>query len=289
MIGAGDSLPPFLVSGRIGAMQRRAVVASASDQWVQCAKCKKILFKPDFEQAMRVCPSCGHHHRLRARERIAFTVDPNSFVETDADLRPADPLGFPEYADKLAKGAQSAGENEAIITGIATIEGHRVVLGVMDFAFMGGSMGSVVGEKVVRCFERGLEQSLPVVLFCASGGARMQEGLVSLMQMAKTTAGVARFQQARQPYIAVFTDPTMAGVLASFASLADVILAEPGALVGFAGQRVAAQASVGKPPANFQTAEFQMEHGMIDLIVPRKQIRPTLAYLLDIFTGGARV
>lgn len=267
-------------------MQRRAVVASASDQWVQCTRCKKILFKPDFEQAMRVCPACGHHHRLRARERIALTVDPNSFVETDADLRPADPLGFPEYADKLAKGMQTTGENEAILTGIATIEGHRVVIGVMDFAFMGGSMGSVVGEKVVRCFERGLEQSLPVVLFCASGGARMQEGLVSLMQMAKTTAGVARFQQARQPYIAVFTDPTMAGVLASFASLADVILAEPGALVGFAGQRVAAQASVGKPPANFQTAEFQLEHGMIDLIVPRKQIRPTLAYLLDIFTGG---
>ncbi len=148
-------------------------------------------------------------------------------METDADLRPADPLGFPEYADSLAKGAQSAGENAAIITGIATIEGHRVVLGVMDFAFMGGRWGRL-SEKVVRCFERGLEQSLPVVLFCASGGARMQEGLVSLMQMAKTTAGVARFQQARQPYIAVFTDPTMAGVLASFASLADVILRRAG-------------------------------------------------------------
>lgn len=272
--------------GKINPMQRRAVVAGTAEQWVQCAKCKKIIFKPDFEQAMRVCPACGHHHRLRARERIAFTLDSDSFVETDADLQPVDPLEFHEYAEKLAKGIQTTGENEAIITGIGTIEGHRVVIGVMDFAFMGGSMGSVVGEKVVRCFERGLEQRLPVILFCASGGARMQEGLISLMQMAKTTAGVALYQQARQPYIAVFTDPTMAGVLASFASLADVILAEPDALVGFAGQRVAAQASVGKPPANFQTAEFQLEHGMIDMIVPRKQIRATLAYLLDILVGG---
>ncbi|MER3403362.1 MAG: acetyl-CoA carboxylase carboxyl transferase subunit beta [Armatimonadota bacterium] len=267
-------------------MQRRAVVMGTADQWVQCAKCKKILFKPDFEQAMRVCPACGHHHRLRARERIALTVDPESFNETDSDLRPADPLGFPDYAEKLAKGIQSTGENEALITGTARIEGRQVIIGVMDFAFMGGSMSSVVGEKVVRCFERGVEQSLSVVLFCASGGARMQEGLVSLMQMAKTTAGVARFRQTDQPYIAVFTDPTMAGVLASFASLADVILAEPGALVGFAGQRVAAQASVGKPPANFQTAEFQLEHGMIDMIVSRQQMRATLAYLLDIFVGG---
>ncbi len=266
-------------------MQRRAAVNAIPDQWVQCAKCKRILFKPDFERAMRVCPHCGHHHRLRARERIALTVDPDSFLETDSELVPSDPLGFPDYHEKLAKGRQSTGENEAILTGTAILQGHPIALGVMDFAFMGGSMGSVVGEKVVRCFERALERRLPVVLFCASGGARMQEGLISLMQMAKTTASVERFHRAGLPYIAVFTDPTMAGVLASFASLADVILAEPGALVGFAGQRVAAQASVGKPPANFQTAEFQYEHGMIDLIMPRAQLRPTLAYLLEMFTG----
>ncbi len=285
-VGRGfESLPLRHPSGTIPPMQRRAVVSTTPNQWVQCAKCKKILFLPDFERAMKVCSYCGHHHRLRARERIAFTVDPDSFQETDHDLLPSDPLGFPDYAEKLEKGRQSAGENEAIITGIATIHGHELVIGVMDFNFMGGSMGSVVGEKVVRCFELGIERRLPVVLFCSSGGARMQEGLISLMQMAKTTASVERFHRERLPYIAVFTDPTMAGVLASFASLADVILAEPGALVGFAGQRVAAQASIGKAPANFQTAEFQYEHGMIDLIVPRSQIRPTLAYLLEVFAG----
>lgn len=262
-------------------MQRRAAVQANSDQWVQCAKCKKILFRPDFERAMRVCSHCGHHHRLRARDRILLTVDPDSFHETDSELRPADPLGFPDYADKLRKGAVASGESEAIITGTALLGGCEVVIGAMDFGFMGGSMGSVVGEKVARCFERGAERRLPVILFCVSGGARMQEGLISLMQMAKTTAAVGRLQRAGMPYIAVFTDPTMAGVLASFASLADIIIAEPGALVGFAGQRVAAQASVGKPPANFQTAEFQHEHGMIDLIVPRKQIRPTLCHLLE--------
>ncbi|MCS7273151.1 MAG: acetyl-CoA carboxylase, carboxyltransferase subunit beta [Fimbriimonadales bacterium] len=262
-------------------MQRRAAVSMIPEQWVQCIKCKKILFRPDFERALRVCTHCGYHHRLSARERILYTVDPDSFRETDAELRSADPLGFPEYAEKLRKGVATSGEQEAIITGTATLNGYEIVIGVMDFGFMGGSMGSVVGEKVTRAFERAAERKLPVIMFCASGGARMQEGLISLMQMAKTTAAVGKLHRTRMPYIAVFTDPTMAGVLASFASLADVILAEPGALVGFAGQRVAAQAGVSKAPANFQTAEFQYEHGMIDLIVPRRQIRPTLAYLLE--------
>jgi len=264
-------------------MQRRAAVQMNPEQWVQCAKCKKILFKNDFERALKVCSHCGHHHRLRARERIAITADPETFIEMETELVADDPLGFPDYPDKLAKGRQASGEQEAIVIGKAQIGGIPVMLGVMDFAFMGGSMGSVVGEKVVRGFERAMAERLPVVMFCASGGARMQEGLISLMQMAKTTAAVARHHRARLPYLAVFTDPTMAGVLASFASLADVILAEPGALVGFAGQRVAAQASVGKTPPNFQTAEFQHEHGMIDLIIPRRQIRPTLIYLLECF------
>ncbi len=268
-------------------MQRRAAVQINAEQWVQCARCKKIIFKNDFERALRVCSHCGHHHRLRARERIAITVDPDSFTEMDTELISDDPLAFPDYPDKLAKGRQATGEQEAIVTGTAQIGGLPVVLGVMDFAFMGGSMGSVVGEKVVRCFERAVDERRPVLMFCASGGARMQEGLISLMQMAKTTAAVARHHRAGLPYLAVFTDPTMAGVLASFASLADVILAEPGALVGFAGQRVAAQASVGKTPANFQTAEFQHEHGMIDLIVPRRQVRPTLIYLLEMLQSDA--
>lgn len=266
-------------------MRGRGDSGSGSEQWVQCAKCKKILFKPEFERALRVCTHCSYHHKLRARDRIAITVDTGSFVETDANLIGGDPLQFPEYGEKLEKGRASSGENEAVITGTATIESYPIVLGVMDFGFMGGSMGSVVGEKVVRCFERGVENNLPVVLFCASGGARMQEGLISLMQMAKTTAAVARFQRAKQPYLTVFTDPTMAGVLASFASLPDIVIAEPGALVGFAGQRVAAQAGVSRAPANFQTAEFQLEHGMIDLIVPRREVRPTLGRLLEFFTN----
>lgn len=261
-------------------------MGSGSEQWVQCAKCKKILFKPEFERTLRVCTHCSYHHKLRARERIAITVDTGSFIETDINLLGGDPLEFPEYSEKLQKGRASSGENEAVITGTAHIESYPVALGVMDFGFMGGSMGSVVGEKIVRCFERGVENRMPVVLFCASGGARMQEGLISLMQMAKTTAAVARFQRAKLPYLAVFTDPTMAGVLASFASLPDIVLAEPGALVGFAGQRVAAQAGVGKAPSNFQTAEFQMEHGMIDLIVPRRELRPALGRLLEFFVAG---
>ena len=267
-------------------MQTRATAQASAEQWLQCTRCKKILFRPDFERALRVCPHCGYHHRLRARERILLTVDPNSFEETDAELRSSDPLGFPEYADKLRKGAAAAGEREAIITGLAQLNGIHIVIGAMDFGFMGGSMGSVVGEKVARAFERGVELCRPMILFCASGGARMQEELITLMQMAKTTAAVGRCHRAGLPYRAVFTDPPRAGVLASFASLADVILAEPGALVGFAGQRVAAQASVGKPPANFQTAEFQYEHGMIDLIVPRRNIRPTLSYLLEMFQAS---
>ncbi|MEO0248881.1 MAG: acetyl-CoA carboxylase, carboxyltransferase subunit beta [candidate division WOR-3 bacterium] len=263
-------------------MRKREELGGGPEHWTQCAKCKKILFKPDFERALKVCSHCGYHHRLRARERIAITVDPGSFEESDADLLSLDPLQFPEYPQKLDKGRESSGEVEAIVSGYARLEGQPVVLGVMEFGFMGGSMGSVVGEKVVRCFERGIAERLPVILFCASGGARMQEGLISLMQMAKTTAAVARFHRAGLPYFAVFTDPTMAGVLASFASLADVILAEPGALVGFAGQRVAQQAQVVKPPPHFQTAEFQYEHGLIDLIVPRREVRPTLGRLLSL-------
>jgi acetyl-CoA carboxylase carboxyl transferase subunit beta len=266
-------------------MRGRGDLGSSSEQWIQCAKCKKILFKPEFERALRVCNHCAYHHKLRARERIAITVDTGSFIETDANLLGGDPLQFPEYSEKLQKGRASSGENEAVITGTASVESHSIVLGVMDFGFMGGSMGSVVGEKIVRCFEHGLNNRLPVVLFCASGGARMQEGLISLMQMAKTTAAVARFQRSNMPYLAVFTDPTMAGVLAGFASLPDIILAEPGALVGFAGQRVAAQAGVGKAPSNFQTAEFQMEHGMIDLIVTRREVRPILGRLLEFFVN----
>lgn len=255
--------------------------------WIHCAKCKRILFAKEFERTLKVCPHCGHHHRLTAQERLAITADPDTFVELEGHLRSTDPLKFPEYPTKAEKGRSASGLYDAVIGGDAKVGGIDAVLGVFDFAFMGGSMGSVVGEKIVRLMERSLATRRPVVIFCASGGARMQEGLFALMQMAKTSGMVEKLHRSRIPYVSVFTDPTMAGVLASFASLADVILAEPGAMVGFAGERVAKQAQVVKVPDNFRSAEFQHLRGQIDRIVSRREIRPTLATLLDVFVGGA--
>ncbi len=248
----------------------------------KCEGCDEILFARDLERNLKVCPRCNHHHRLNARERLDITVDEGSFQEIDGDLRSADPLEFPEYPEKLHRAAAKSGMTEAVTTGLATIDGSPVVIGVADFAFMGGSMGSVVGEKVSRAIERAIEEALPVVMFTASGGARMQEGLVALLQMAKTSAAAARLDRARLPFIVVITDPTTGGLFASYASLGDVILAEPGAVVGFAGRRVANQELGAKLPDNFQTSEFQHEHGMIDRITPRKDIRPTLSTLLKL-------
>lgn len=244
--------------------------------------CKKILFSIDFEQNLRVCPHCGHHHRLPALLRVEWTFDEGSFQELDTDLKSVDPLGFPEYKDKLAQAEAKTGSNDSMLSGRAKIEGSPVSVAVADFSFMGGSMGSVNGEKVTRTLERAAEDRVPAIVFCASGGARMQEGLLSLMQMAKTTAAVERCRKAGVPFIAIFTDPTMAGVLASYASVADVILAEPKALVGFAGLRVSKQAGVSKVPDDFQTAEFALSHGMIDRIVHRKEMRSTLTTLVKI-------
>lgn len=253
---------------------------------MQCSNCKKILFSVDFEQNLRVCPHCGFHHRLSAQRRIELTFDEGSFQELDTELRSIDPLEFPEYAEKLAASVTKTGQNDSMISGLATIETLPVSAGISDFSFMGGSMGSVNGEKVTRVLERAADKGIPALVFCASGGARMQEGLLSLMQMAKTTAAVERCRKAGVPFITVFTDPTMAGVLASYASIADVILAEPKALIGFAGQRVSKQAGVGKVPDDFQTAEFVHSHGMLDKIVPRKEMRSTLATLVKILGGG---
>lgn len=264
----------------------RLALEEMNDAWVKCNECKQILFARDFERNLKVCPRCGHHHRLSARERIALLADPDTFVERDSEVVSVDPLGFPEYVDKLNKGRANSGCAEAMVSGTCILSGIPIVLAVADFAFMGGSMGSAVGEKVVRAMEYALEQRQPVVICSTSGGARMQEGLLSLMQMAKTCAAAARLHEAAVPYISVLTDPTMAGVLASYASVGDVIIAEPGALIGFAGQRVAQQAQVIKPPPNFQTAEFQREHGMVDIIVPRKELKHTLHRVLRFFVGG---
>lgn len=253
----------------------------------KCAKCNEIIFVRDLERNLKVCSKCGHHHRLSAQERIAITVDPETFEEMDWQLVSLDPLHFPEYAAKQQRARDASGVSEAVVTGTGAIDGHKVVLCIADFAFMGGSMGSVVGEKIARAVDLAMQLRLPFVAFTASGGARMQEGLIALMQMAKTSAAVARLASAGLPYITVLTDPTTGGVYASYASIGDVILAEPGAIVGFAGRRVANQDLGVKLPDNFQTSEFQLEYGMVDRIVQRKEMRSALSYLLSFFTEEA--
>ncbi|MEP6754192.1 MAG: acetyl-CoA carboxylase, carboxyltransferase subunit beta [Chthonomonadales bacterium] len=254
----------------------------------KCASCSQILFVRDFERNLKVCTKCGYHHRLNARERIDITVDEDSFVESYSNLFSQDPLKFPEYQEKLHKARNTSTSSEAVVTGRATIDGFPVVLGVADFSFMGGSMGSVVGEKIARAMEEGVRDRLPVIMFTASGGARMQEGLLSLMQMAKTSAAAGKMNEAAIPLIIVLTDPTTGGTYASYACLGDIILAEPEAIIGFAGRRVGNQDAGAKLPDNFQTSEFQHEHGMIDRIVPRRDLAATLASILQFF-GTKRI
>jgi len=255
--------------------------------WTKCGKCGGILYKKKLAENLGLCSDCGFHFRLSARERIAVTLDADSFVEYDEELVTVDPLGFPGYGIKVEAVRGSTGLDEAIITGRGSIEGYPVLAGFMDFSFIGASMGSVVGEKVTRLFERAARQRVPVVIFCASGGARMQEGMFSLMQMAKTAAACARLSATRTLYISVMTNPTTAGVFASFGSLGDIIIAEPGALIGFTGQRVIEETIRQKLPPGFQTAEFALEHGLIDMIVDRRNMRKTLESLLSLH-GGRR-
>lgn len=250
--------------------------------WTPCPKCGEGLLVKELEKNLKVCRKCGYHFRISVRERIDLLADAGSFEEMFAGLSSVDLLEFPDYPEKLAKGRANTGMNDGMVVGRARIEGWPVVLGVADFRFIGASMGSVYGERVARALEEAVRRRIPAIMVCASGGARMQEGLVSLMQMAKTSAAVAQVNRARVPYITIFTDPTTAGVLASFASLGDVIIAEPGALVRFAGDRVAAQAGANKDlPANFQTAEFYLQHGTVDMVVHRKDLRDTLARVLS--------
>ena len=227
-----------------------------------------------------VCPKCGHHLRLGARKRLALICDPDSFQEMDAGLAGGNPLDFPDYADKLDKARKASGEAEGVITGIGKVDGISAALFAMEPAFMMGSMGAAVGEKITLLFEEATRQELPVVGFTVSGGARMQEGMISLMQMAKTSGAVGRHSQAGLLYLAVLTDPTTGGVMASFAMEGDITIAEPGALVGFAGPRVIEQTIRQKLPQGFQRAEFLLEKGFVDLICDRRQLRDTLAHLL---------
>lgn len=264
------------------------ILEPMSGAFLQCAGCRKILFASEFEQNLRVCQHCGHHHRLPARDRIELTFDPNTFEEMHAGLRSENPLQFPDYQEKKDAAEAKTGAFDSIVCGVAELAGMKVATAVSDFAFMGGSMGSVAGEKVTRTLETGVDLRIPVVIFTTSGGARMQEGMLSLMQMAKTTAAVNRCREAGVPYICVFTDPTMAGVLASYASVADVILAEPKAMIGLAGARVSKQAGVSKIPDDFQTTEYVFNHGMVDRVVHRRDMKATLTSLVKMFGANLR-
>jgi acetyl-CoA carboxylase carboxyl transferase subunit beta len=253
--------------------------------WSKCDECDEIIYRQEIEKNFNICPACGHHQPWPARARLAALLDEGSFEEFDRDLEPVDPLGFVDskkYRDRLKNTKKSLEENDAFVCGVGRIEGKQVSLGCFVFDFMGGSMGSVVGEKVTRVFERAHELKCAALIFSASGGARMQEGIFSLMQMAKTSAAIARFREIRRPYISVMLHPTTGGVAASFAWLGDVIIAEPKALIGFAGPRVIEQTIRQKLPEGFQRSEFLLEHGMIDAIVPRKELRPKLGQLLGL-------
>jgi acetyl-CoA carboxylase carboxyl transferase subunit beta len=254
----------------------------------KCPRCRNVIFQEEFERALKICPKCGYHARITAFERLKLTADKDSFEEFDGSLKTLNPIDFPGYEDKIRKLQKTTGLREAILTGICTIEGQKTVIGIMDSHFMMASMGSVVGEKVTLAFERATEMKLPVVMFTASGGARMQEGIVSLMQMAKTSGAVARHSDAGLLYIAVLTDPTTGGVTASFASLGDITIAEPKALIGFAGRRVIEGTIKQHLPDDFQSAEFLLEHGFVDMIVNRKDMRHILGRLLKYHSGEAQ-
>jgi acetyl-CoA carboxylase carboxyl transferase subunit beta len=254
------------------------------DLWTRCPGCGEMLYNKQLEKNLRVCARCGHHFRLRVDARLAHLLDPDTFDERDAGLESVDPLGFVDqkpYPERVAAARAATGLRDAAVWGTGRVAGHEVAICVMDFAFMGGSMGSVVGEKVTRAAEHGLEARVPLVIVSASGGARMQEGTLALMQLAKTCAALARLAEASVPYISVMTDPTTGGVFASYAALGDINLAEPNALIGFAGARVAAGTIAEALPPGFQRAEFLFEHGFVDQVVARAELRDRLAMLLS--------
>ncbi len=256
--------------------------------WTKCPKCSTMLYDKELDENLKVCQQCHHHFPIGARERIHSLVETCSFQEMDADMISADVLQFPSYPGKLDDYRKSTGLKEAVITGIGKIDSHRVALGVMDFSFLGGSMGSVVGEKLTRLIEAGTDKGLPVLIISTSGGARMYEGMFSLMQMAKTSGALAYHAKNKLPYLSILTNPTYAGVMASFASLGDLIIAEPGALIGFAGPRVIKDTTQSELPPGFQTAEFLVEHGLIDAIIPRKEMKECLSFYLNYLTETQR-
>lgn len=251
--------------------------------WLKCDECGEILYRKELEKNFWVCENCGYHFKVGAPKYVELLAE--EFVETETTLEPTDPLNFNGYLEKLESASQKTGLKEAILTGEAKIGSHRVALGVMDFKFVGGSMGSVVGEKVKRLIGLSLKKRIPLIILGSSGGARMQEGILSLMQMAKTSAALAELSGAKIPYISVLTNPTTAGVMASYASLGDVVIAEPKALLGFAGPRVIQQTIKQELPEGFQRSEFLLEHGLLDIVVPRPELKATLIKILDFFNS----
>jgi acetyl-CoA carboxylase carboxyl transferase subunit beta len=257
--------------------------------WTKCPKCGSMVFDKELDENLKVCTHCQHHFPIGSRERIHSLVETCTFEEMDAEMTSVDVLhftGVASYISKLEKYQQETGLKDAVLSGLCKIGEHRVALGVMDFKFLGGSMGSVVGEKLTRLIERATEKELPLIIFSTSGGARMYEGMFSLMQMGKTCAALAYHGRARLPYISVLTDPTMAGVMASYASVGDLILAEPGSMIGFAGPRVIKDTTQAELPPGFQTAEFLLEHGLIDAIVSRKEMKSRLIDYLNYLLAG---
>jgi len=254
--------------------------------WVKCEGCKQILWKKALEANLQCCPKCNYHFKMSARARLEMLFDHARYTEHDTHLATSDPLGFKDtksYRERLKKAEKATGLKDALITGDGSLEGKPLIIGAMEFNFIGGSMGAAVGEKITRAIDRCIAEKLPLVIVSCSGGARMMEGAISLMQMAKISAGLARLDEIRKPYISVLTDPTTGGVTASYAMLGDLIVAEPGALIGFAGPRVIEQTIRQKLPEGFQRSEFLLAHGMVDAIVPRKELKAYLARALSLF------
>jgi acetyl-CoA carboxylase carboxyl transferase subunit beta len=293
-----DTVEPALTpppANKITALPKKPKMGSGKSKkrdipeglWVKCPKCATMVFDKELDENLKVCPKCGHHFPIGARERIHSLVETCTFEEMDAKMTSVDALNFTgvaTYASKLEAHQKKTTLKDAVVTGLCKIGEHRTALGVMDFSFLGGSMGAVVGEKLTRLIERATEKELPVIIISSSGGARMYEGMLSLMQMAKTSAALAYHAQKRLPYLSVLTHPTTAGVMASYASLGDLILAEPGAMIGFAGPRVIKDTTQSELPPGFQTAEFLLDHGLIDAIISRKEMKERLIEYLDSLT-----
>lgn len=252
----------------------------------KCPNCKKIMYSKELQKNLKICFNCDYHYPMNAKERLASFLDEGSFIEFNQDLKSTNPLGFPGYIEKVEKDIEKTGMNEAVVTGTGTVNQHPIVVAVMDSTFRMGSMGSVVGEKITRAIEKAGEEGVPFVIFTASGGARMQEGVLSLMQMAKTSVALKKFSENGGLTIAIMTDPTTGGVSASFASLGDFNLAEPGALIGFAGRRIIEQTIREELPEDFQTAEFLLEHGQLDAVISRAELKEKVSTILDIHQPG---